>query len=349
MRIAVAFILILVLRCGAATTWNTNTVCEDCTGSIGSTYASLALWEDARDGNLVTSDYMEVCMIIGAWTTNDITAVDFNGSTTDSTHFMLVYTTGSARHKGVFSTNQYFLSVNGAPLDISDPYVYLDGLQVEEVATGSSSVIGSTTGGTSPTVKNCLVRCNSAGTTSHGITFTINQGGGLVINCLIDLKSTAGVGLYDSAASGSGATYYNCTVICSAAAGARQGSQAVGTTYTNLYINCIFKDFSSNYIVMPHVSSGYNSTTANHMYVLGDSGKTGDRLNQTFTFVSSTDYHLSGVDAGARTYGTNLSGIFTTDFDGETRIAPWDIGADQTNATAAVSTRKAPFLRGFRR
>lgn len=65
-------------------------------------------------------------------------------------------------------------------------------------------------------------------------------------------------------------------------------------------------------------------------------GGTGNRANQTFTFADEVndDFHLSASDAGARGYGTDLSGDsnypISLDIDGETRSTPWDIGADQS-------------------
>jgi hypothetical protein len=45
------------------------------------------------------------------------------------------------------------------------------------------------------------------------------------------------------------------------------------------------------------------------------------------TFVSSTDFHLSSSDTGAIGQGYDYSSLFTTDYAGNTRTAPWDIGA----------------------
>ena len=46
--------------------------------------------------------------------------------------------------------------------------------------------------------------------------------------------------------------------------------------------------------------------------------------------LSRDDYHLKAAATGVRGEGTDLSAYFTTDVDGETRVA-WDIGADEYN------------------
>jgi hypothetical protein len=59
---------------------------------------------------------------------------------------------------------------------------------------------------------------------------------------------------------------------------------------------------------------------------------THDRVIQVFLFrdVLSGDFHLTGLDLGARDQGTIPPGeIFNLDIDGQTRTEPWDIGADE--------------------
>jgi len=59
-----------------------------------------------------------------------------------------------------------------------------------------------------------------------------------------------------------------------------------------------------------------------------------DRVGQTFSFVDAAagDYHLAPDDTGARDYGTSDVGAVTsTDIDGQTRLDPWDIGADESD------------------
>ncbi|MEY2631140.1 MAG: hypothetical protein RLZZ469_2038, partial [Bacteroidota bacterium] len=90
----------------------------------------------------------------------------------------------------------------------------------------------------------------------------------------------------------------------------------------------------------------YNSAENSSMeYTVTGGGNSHDRVSQTFTFVDSgnADYHLSGLDAGARGYGvTNpSSGLFLDDIDGNTRIVPWDIGADDGIRTVTKTVKTA--------
>ena len=74
-----------------------------------------------------------------------------------------------------------------------------------------------------------------------------------------------------------------------------------------------------------------------------DFGGSGNRVSQTFTFVSSTDLHLQATDAGAIGYGLNLYNDaifpFQDDIDGQDRggaAAAWDIGADEYVSSTAI-------------
>jgi hypothetical protein len=83
------------------------------------------------------------------------------------------------------------------------------------------------------------------------------------------------------------------------------------------------------------VTGGYNASTDTSA-----PGGINSVRSATFTFVDADngDYHISPSDtSGVIGGGTDLSAFFTTDFDGETRVAPWTIGADQTTYVPTVA------------
>jgi len=59
----------------------------------------------------------------------------------------------------------------------------------------------------------------------------------------------------------------------------------------------------------------------------------------TFVNEAGDDFHLDSTDTAARGSGKNLSGIFTTDIDGDTRSA-WDIGADEYVSAEPPAARR---------
>ena len=54
-----------------------------------------------------------------------------------------------------------------------------------------------------------------------------------------------------------------------------------------------------------------------------------------FADTTAYDFHLHSSDTTAKDAGTDLSGTFTDDIDGDTRSGTWDIGADESQASAS--------------
>src|SRR3989344_8338632 len=114
---------------------------QDCTG-FSNCYTSLAAWETAyggvsfgacAQGDLVCADRIAVAQIDGAWTNADTAGVNINGWTTDSTHYLRIATTATARHRGLAGTG-YRLS--NATIEINEEYVRVDGLEITHPTIG---------------------------------------------------------------------------------------------------------------------------------------------------------------------------------------------------------------------
>jgi hypothetical protein len=129
------------------------------------------------------------------------------------------------------------------------------------------------------------------------------------------------------------ADYYlqvqNCTLV-----GNGRGIKRESGSYTRLTNVLASGNTNSQF----DVNGGSWGTCSNNASSDGTAPGTNSRTNQTFTFVDAAnkDYHLAAGDAGAKDYGTSLSGSFTIDIDGETRSGTWDIGADEYVAAAAA-------------
>jgi hypothetical protein len=98
-----------------------------------------------------------------------------------------------------------------------------------------------------------------------------------------------------------------------------------------------------------HTTDDYNGTmtrtTCAHSSATSFSGSTGSIAHSTDNFTNVTggseDYHLvPGASSTLLTGGTDLSGDFTLDIDGETR-SDWSIGADELLTEDAVFNHAA--------
>lgn len=142
------------------------TVDPDGTGDY--TSLSAAITGEATD--LVAADEYLVIDCISSSGTADTTAVDVTGFTTDKDHFVVIRQGDSDRHLGAWDATNYRLAASSTShlLTISDPYVIIDGLQIDQTQTNSSDhdiiyvddVVEST-------IRNCLLIGNGG---SSGVT-----------------------------------------------------------------------------------------------------------------------------------------------------------------------------------
>jgi len=253
----------------------------------------------------------------------DTTTVTVDGFTTDATYFIRIIGSAGDYAEMPWSTGSYRLSVAGAPLTLSDPFTRVERIQIETDDTGSNRTVVFSSGVAGIKLIKCHIR--TTGTLQHqGV--DVRSDGVIVENCFIIGTGTASTEGLDNSGGSGGITHrwYNNTVINFAV------NYRLDGLPTTVMKNCLGHGSSGNDFTGTGTSNNNASqdTTA---------PGTGSRTSQTFTFVSASDWHLGAADAGARTYGADLSADagwpFPDDFDGVTRVAPWDIGAGQVVAT----------------
>lgn len=133
----------------------------------GGDYTSLEACMDANEQDLVTNDkYLEV-KIDGDWSGGrDTTNVVVDGYDTDTTRYIKIYTTATARNTGAaYSTSYYCLETedNDFCLDIRDDYVWVDGLQLQltvdiDTTTYGLYVAGTASGDNRIDISNTRIR-----------------------------------------------------------------------------------------------------------------------------------------------------------------------------------------------
>jgi hypothetical protein len=134
--------------------------------------------------------------------------------------------------------------------------------------------------------------------------------------------------------------------------GIRCANSALVTCYNNTIIGGYysFRQIAGVLKCINNIASGavqgcfFGTFTNSNYNASSDATNTGganDRISQAFTFVGKgiegLDYHLTILDAGARTFGVSLSTDgsypFSTDIDQAVRGSIWDIGADQITSS----------------
>lgn len=307
----------------------------------GGDYTSLEACLHANEQDLVSNDKYFDVEIDGDWSGGaDTTAVTIHNYTTDSTHYVNIYTTSTARHDGKWNTGKYRLitTASSNTLTIASNYVTINGLQIQLNVDVNNYHAIYFAGYDNILICNNIVRGNAYNRYKYGIRNDNNGSANKIYNNIIydfdnSTHSTA-YGCYLSAGFGQRIKLYNNSII-DCAIGVFDANADRVTAKNNL-IKCI--DAFTGTLTDDDTYNDYNAISENNSgeVAIGSHG----RYNQTFTFVNeaSDDFHLASTDAGAKDYGLSDpgSGLFSTDIDGQTRSGSWDIGADEYVASGTI-------------
>ena len=297
-------------------------------GGGNNDYASLSAAVAAQFAirpNLVSNDER---LIFNMYAFNDSTAVTLSGWTTDSTRYIMVTSPSSERHAGVFSTSKAYMSNTATTcLTVNAAYTVVEYMQF---TVSTANISGVAVSGSDVRIRNCIVRATDSNPqTLLSLTNACN-----VRNTLVYDSGRHGVFI-----NADNITLQNCTITGSG----RHGIWNLGGSSNVVLTNVLSANNGASYSDFNNDGGGMTNNVsycASSDATADDFGTgSGNRVSQTFTFVNagSDDYHLASTDAGALGYGTDLSGTFTIDIDGETRSS-WDIGADEYVAASVTYT-----------
>lgn len=266
--------------------------------------------------------------ISGSWSGGaDTSIVDTTGYTSNTTNSITMFTSGTARPNGVYSTaGPYRLETtpNSSQfwaINIVTSGVTLDGLQIKVTANNAfnDGIVVQTGASSGTLIKNCIIVKNDASGLNCGGIVVQNSEPATIENCVV-----REIGSQDSSQNGiqcfqSGVVnIYNCTVV-----GFHVNITQTTSGTVNITNNICQGSGSGDY-------TGTFNTTATNISQDTTSPNTSFR-SKTLTFVNKAggNYNLASTDTAAILQGTNLIGTFTTDIAGATRQATgnWDIGA----------------------
>lgn len=329
-----------------------KTVYVDGTTSTGH-YASLAAaiaGELTANPNLTAGGMNGVLHIEISMSAQDTAQASFSGFTTDATHYIHVYTTAAQRAGRTWNTGRYRLECSGLNggnvIEVATgSFVNLDGLQIASTSpAGSSNGIRHLGGGT---ISNCLVR--GPGGSSYaftGIQLSENYTR-YVFNCIIYNvgSNSSSNALYHADGT---VSVYSCVGIIPNSSSPYNLRNASGTmTAKNCYFaGCPGYDYNGTIGKTNCASSDTTAGTSN--------GCLSNVAYDTDTFVNVTsgseDFGLAAdglsplQGAGTDTSSESAPLNFTTDIEGDTRDATWDIGADSPTSGSGQGARSTVFF-----
>ena len=294
----------------------------------GCDYSTLESCMNGNEQNLVAADKYFNVEISGDWESTgiDSTQVTIHNYTVSATQNIRIYTVGDAKNDGTKEGTpkayriRYILGRGGSPSAV------IDGLKFDGSGTSGMGLYLFSGGSTTPSIVRKCVFLDYTGN-AHAPT------------------NTGYTNIYNN-------FYYNCTR-------AIYGGSSASTTiigYNNVALDGTFgflratfyNSFAGNNSLRDYFALSASSdnlvcsdTTCNGVtnYATGKSS-----YSDYFVDVGSgtEDYHLKDTSLNLwGLSGGDYSGIFTDDFDGDTRSA-WDIGADEFVSAGGVTGSTQP-------
>ena len=301
----------------------------------------------AAHANLVTADVYATIEIDGTWSSADTAAVTIAGLTTDATRYLHIYTTAAARHQGAWSTSYYQLvTSNATALTITTAHdVRIDGLQIGKSSSSANGQAGIELGsgitpGSNYWISNCIIK--QAGNALYREPGIACGDADITLYAWNDI--IYGLGAADNSLNSAFYGYRGTlNIYSSICIGGKYGVYAGGTSVVakNVYAGgTITEDFFLAAGTLDKTNCASEDQSAD------DAGGSETATNcvaaavliDTDTFVNVTggseDFHLAAdglsplVGVGVNTSGDSAPLDFSTDIDGDTRDATWDIGVD---------------------
>lgn len=317
--------------------------------SLGDAEAALF---GATGADLQTNDEVVTIRIQDAWTAAESAWVQINCFTTgDMLRRLNIRTEGAARHAGKYTSTAYRIEA-GNCLQVTSPFVTIDGIQAAPTASGSYGVyFQNTSQHCDWELLNSIVKGDGVNS-RYGIRFYGSS------SYLVDALCRQCIS-YDHKYStdGSGIVVSGCDPrlehnICY---GNDRGIWASGVLNgdSQNHMLCNICDTNSEYDLYSNgyfTLGDYNVTSdvsAEYFYGVRNNRKS---QNPSYVDEGNKDYHLASGDTSSIGFGLDMTEFWPRhgafDIDGQARTGDWDIGPDQYAAAGTTLTLSGGALAG---
>jgi len=273
----------------------------------------------------------------------DSSVVTFTGWTTSVTYYIKLYTpqggnesNNTQRHKGTWNTSAFRLetTTGGAyTLYITGvSYMIIDGLQILATtsADGGNCIRTQIVTSGDITISNNIIRAILSGNASsyEGIACVSGHTHNIYNNLMYGINSSlyhdsSGIVSVNAVVTQVVNAYNNTIYDCDYGMRIYQASGSfVFLAKNNLVNNCGTCYLAAN-------GGAFDASSSNNISSDTTAPGTLHKWSVTADYVNiGTNFHLKSTDTVAIGAGADLSSVFTTDFENETRVT-WDVGADE--------------------
>ncbi len=302
-------------------------------------YASNSALEAAQQQDLTDGGGDEyIAVIISSSGTADTIACSVDGWTTGPENDITFIVSQANRHDGKWNTakpRQYV--EDGRAFNISEDYVNIIGCQcANHTPTANARNLIRYEGAGKIVVENCIIKGHDNDAYYvRGISIINIAAQLFVSNCVIyDMGQNVGSkGIHVQ--DGQQTSYVYDLTIVNCYTGVENDD-----TGTIICTNVLVDGSAAGQGFEQDVGTLIVNYSASSDDSADDWTGNNNRINQNFTFLGAEDFHLDPTDAGAKTFGTDLSGDgnypISIDVDGNTRSGIFDIGAH--NISTVVGT-----------
>jgi len=295
-------------------------------GTTGRDYATITLWEDDVDGDLVSAGNIEKGECYADSDFNE--TVDIDGSVTDSSNYMWLTVAEGERHNGTAHGGGVVIdrnASNGQVLRMSDDYTVVEWLRIYNAICSGSARTFVGLYNTGCMVRNLILHELVKSTDNfYPISAAANT---RVFNCIIyDVWCAQAGEVHRGISSYSSTKVYNNTVYNIKNQSGNMPGIWGGIQKNNIAADCDI-DFAAS-------QSGSNYNLSSDSTAPGANSITGKTASDQFQSITggSEDFHLkAGADALDAGIGPSSdSNVPSTDIDGDSRSgATCDIGCDE--------------------
>lgn len=309
--------------------------------SSGGDYTSLNAALSGMSGDLTSNcggTGTAGILTIECYAMSDTTAVDTGtGYTTSSSYYINITVPTAERHDGKWNTSKYRLEIssNAPGIYAQANDINITGLQISHSYDGYQQCIvcfGESSGTSTYFIDKCIIK--GLDDYSGGITITGYADNATIRNSVIYKPSSVGQSLGDEGVlieTGS-ITIQNCTIFNFNDGVELDGGSA---TITNCAVFGNGDDFDIDGTATISYCASDDGDGTNAVNISPGATEADDWAD-AFVDYANGDFHIKDTDSVLYNAGTDLSGTFTNDIDGDTR-SQWDIGADEYVAAGGAS------------